>query len=142
MAEWSNQFPHHVAFFRRLIICASSLVSLRHTEKFNMPPWTLSAVGDRRRPMAERLAIVAEFRALRECCLPPGLCQLLHKLTQECFTSVTYQTISFFAAWEMLLSISVIEKLHARNRATKDPRMNWHSFCKKHVNREVQGRIG
>ena len=95
MAEWSNQFPHHVAFFRRLIICASSLVSLRHTEKFNMPPWTLSAVGDRRRPMAERLAIVAEFEALCECCLPPGICQLLHKLTQECLTSVTYQTIFF-----------------------------------------------
>jgi hypothetical protein len=142
MVEWSEKFPEQVAFFRRLIICASALVTLRHTEKFNMPPWSLFAVGDRRRRKTERIDIVIQFKALGECCLPPGLSQMLHRLSQAMLTSATYETIFFFAAWEMLLSISVIEKLHAQNRATKDPRMSWHSFVANFVNREVPGPIG
>jgi hypothetical protein len=116
-----------------------SLVELRHGLKYAALPWRIFGVGDRRRTFEDRSSLVENFLRMAICCIPPGLAHGLHQMTREQLLTPGWQTILFFAAWELALSLSVVEKLHARNRRNADPQMSWHNFATAFVNKEVRG---
>ena len=72
------------------------------------------------------------------CCVPRGLGRTLLAQTYEELTSCKNQTIYFFGASEVDLSLSVLEKLHERNRHSADPSSHFHTFQSQFVNREVR----
>lgn len=137
--EWCTKQPKQVWMFRRMVLAAVALVQMRHTDIYSQWPWLIYTVGDRRRPWADRAATLEKFKTTSRCCLPLGLARWLHGKLAADLASATWQTIFFFAAWELRLSISIIEMLHARNRRTADEQMEFHNFASRFITKEVPG---
>jgi hypothetical protein len=60
--------------------------------------------------------------------------------TFDFFMSDGWSIMAFFLAWEFVLSLSMIEKLHALNRLHADPKMEWGTFGSFFVNKITKDR--
>jgi hypothetical protein len=97
-------------------------------------------MGDLRRPMSERVSIARDVKDKPSCCIPFGAARTINEaeeLTVEVLVSVVYVRIWYFLAWQYRMSLSMIKKLHARNRRNADPNMSWANFSAQFVNQEV-----
>ena len=123
-AEWAGAHPDEAMALRRLILMAIGLAHWRHSCKLLSYPWRLVALGDERRPIAERLRLAEAFRQASPCCLPFGLARDLRAMpdmSAERLCSPAMRKVWLVLAWETLTSLSTIERLHARNRRCADP---------------------
>ena len=140
-AQWQEDNPRHAFFLRELILLALALVKRRQLDKLLRLPWAIFAIGDIRRSFEERVGLANRFKGYRTCCVPFGMARDLlndEAVTVSVLTGRRFSLKLFFAAWEILLSLSIVEKLHARSRRCSDSQFGWHTFASNFVNRDLK----
>ena len=100
---------------------------MRHVRKLWRPPWDVFRIADTRRSLPERAVFEARFKGRRECRTPFGFCRMLLVL-ELALTTMRISVMLFSVAWFISLSLHNIERLHALNRRSADPRKSWHRF--------------
>ena len=142
--QWLEQFPMQVAYARRCICIAIGLVEKRFVRKFMRPPWIYFGLGDCRRHEGDYADIADQIRETRSCCQPYGMARDLHemRLSQELLTSWRFRRVLFFGAYGLMLSMALIERLHARSRRSSNPQTPWSNFAANFVNAEHKEQRG
>ena len=139
--DWLSSFPAQAAYIRRLVLQALSLIEYRHVAKYTAFPWAIFSCGDTRRGAEERRSLAATFKTKRACCLPFGMARdLTSVVDEEELVGPKWAGIFKLAAWQVRLSLFVIECLHARNRRSADARMDWANLSSRFVNGELYER--
>ena len=138
---WQRACPLQIRFCRRLFLMITCGLAKQHQHVNEHMPWVAFSIGDRRRPMSDRERLATWVKTRNSCCTPPGIVRDIvadGAATVAALLGFVWEMKLFMAAWELYMSLSIVERTHARNRANADGQMSWHNFASSYVNDTVR----
>ena len=94
-----------------------SFIWRKHVHCFGQYPWKLLGIADPRLETEAKGALIAEFEARAECCLPHGLARTMKASGLDLRDARTTQFLYWYA-FMVRMTVADVEVRHARNNAT------------------------
>ena len=137
--SWIKDHPVQAASFRRIAQVADGWIFRKFGRPFQCWPWRLAIVGDMRVQHAVRLEVARDFMGPCETCLDPFFGRRLRNKfkprpePEDFCNDRFFQTFLLMWARSVMLSIMLIENLHAANKRTMVPGSSLYTFVSKFI---------
>ena len=116
-AEHQASDPKSWRRLRVALRATMAYVWRKHVKELSGYPWKLLRLADERATDADKEAIVAEFNATPECCLPHGMARTL-KAAKANLLSPHIKEFLYWTAFMLRMTVADVETRHARNLRT------------------------
>ena len=120
LPDLQRRRPREAKLYRRSVMCCLAWFWRKHVKRLSSFPWRLVTLADSRATMDTKEEVMRAWDATDACCLMPGMARRLKEmgLRGADFMEATWQTILYWIAFSLKLSIADIETRHPRNKVS------------------------